>query len=139
MIFRGYNLRRKSALQPSASFDTMKSTTSSVASDRDLQEAKDQLDLAADFPPLTQSEGGASEPAVPMCTWVAKKASSDLTSSSSSSFSAVIDASDPDQKPPPDVTVVREKQMNQQCTTGLPDIAAQAPILANMTNRYTIV
>lgn len=102
----------------------MKSTASSVASDRDLQEAKDQLDLAADFPPLF--------PPLPLA-WGAKKACSDLTSSSSSSFSAVIDASD-DQRPPPDVTVVREK-MNQQCTTGLPDIAAHAPILANMTNR----
>merc|ERR1712012_392660 len=54
-----YNLRRKSALRPSQSFDTMKSTTSSVVSDGDTMEAaasrtstKDQLDLASDFPPL---------------------------------------------------------------------------------------
>ena len=58
-FFRPYNLRRKSALRPSQSFDTMKSTTSSVVSDGDTMEAaasrtstKDQLDLASDFPPL---------------------------------------------------------------------------------------
>ena len=38
-FFRPYNLRRKSALRPSQSFDTMKSTTSSVVSDGDTMEA----------------------------------------------------------------------------------------------------
>jgi len=71
-----YNLRRKSALRPSQSFDTMKSASSSVASDDTLEAvagcglhatpslsaasiaAKDHLDLAADFPPLSASEAG---------------------------------------------------------------------------------
>ena len=71
-FFRPYNLRRKSALRPSQSFDTMKSTTSSVVSDGDTMEftasrtsTKDQLDLASDFPPLmsaAHSIGGGVEP-----------------------------------------------------------------------------
>ena len=70
--FFRYNLRRKSALRPSQSFDTMKSASSSVASD-DLEASgngnpasktksnRDHLDLATDFPPLSASE--ASETA----------------------------------------------------------------------------
>ena len=143
----------------------MKSTTSSVVSDGDTMEAaatiqntnvttstKDQLDLASDFPPLLSSivdpgslPGSGPEPP----KWVTKNDSQNITSTSSSSSSgffpdsgssssAVIDASDDSNKnqqigPPPDVTVGANCQ---QCTAGLPDVAAQAPYFMNTANRY---
>ena len=138
----------------------MKSTTSSVVSDGDTMEAaatintnvttstKDQLDLASDFPPLLSSivdRGSGPEPP----KWVTKNDSQNITSTSSSSSSgffpdsgssssAVIDASDDSNKnqqigPPPDVTVGANCQ---QCTAGLPDVAAQAPYFMNTANRY---
>ena len=82
--FFRYNLRRKSALRPSQSFDTMKSASSSVASD-DLEASgngnpasktksnRDHLDLATDFPPLSASEvseSAKSDQFVPK--WVTK-------------------------------------------------------------------
>ena len=85
LFYFRYNLRRKSALRPSQSFDTMKSATSSVASDDTLEAvagcgfqatpsssaasiaAKDHLDLAADFPPLSASEADQIVP-----KWVTK-------------------------------------------------------------------
>ena len=148
--FFRYNLRRKSALRPSQSFDTMKSTASSVASDDTLEaaaSAKDHLDLATDFPPLSSTDS-ATDGFVPK--WVIKTnqtsggngnvSDSNTNNFSSSSNSAVIedaDASDqPLKQPPPDVTVVLQQPASKQCTPGLPDIAAQAPLVMNTTNRY---
>ena len=145
-----YNLRRKSALRPSQSFDTMKSTASSLASDDTLEaaaSAKDHLDLATDFPPLSSTDS-ATDGFVPK--WVIKTnqtgggngnvSDSNTNNFSSSSNSAVIedaDASDqPLKQPPPDVTVVLQQPASKQCTPGLPDIAAQAPLVMNTTNRY---
>ena len=149
-FFFRYNLRRKSALRPSQSFDTMKSTASSVASDDTLEaaaSAKDHLDLATDFPPLSSTDS-ATDGFVPK--WVIKTnqtgggngnvSDSNTNNFSSSSNSAVIedaDASDqPLKQPPPDVTVVLQQPASKQCTPGLPDIAAQAPLVMNTTNRY---
>lgn len=143
-----YNLRRKSALRPSQSFDTMKSTASSLASDDTLEaaaSAKDHLDLATDFPPLSSTDS-ATDGFVPK--WVIKTnqtgggngnvSDSNTNNFSSSSNSAVIedaDASDqPLKQPPPDVTVVLQQPASKQCTPGLPDIAAQAPLVMNTTN-----
>ena len=117
----------------------MKSTASSVASDDTLEAssttAKDHLDLATDFPPLS-TESNATDQFVPK--WVIKTSNSDSnTTNNFSSNSAVIDASDQPMKlnqPPPDVTVVLQ-QPSKQCTPGLPDIAAQAPLVMNTTNR----
>ena len=151
-FFCRYNLRRKSALRPSQSFDTMKSTASSVASDDTIEasssttNAKDHLDLATDFPPLSTEAGSESGSVstdmhqfnVPK--WVIKTNSdSNSNFSSSNTNSAVIDASDQPplklNQPPPDVTVVLQQSSSKQCTPGLPDIAAQAPLVMNTTNR----
>ena len=119
----------------------MKSTASSVASDDTLEAssttAKDHLDLATDFPPLS-TESNATDQFVPK--WVIKTSNSDSnTTNNFSSNSAVIDASDQPpfklNQPPPDVTVVLQ-QPSKQCTPGLPDIAAQAPLVMNTTNRW---
>lgn len=149
VIFR-YNLRRKSALRPSQSFDMVKSATSSVASDDTLENTnKDHLDLATDFPPLSSEAAGTmsleDDQYVPK--WVIKSDQHPVTSSSSSfsSSSAVIDASDqqpiPEETasapPPPDVVIMQTNGVSQQCTPNvLPDIAAQAPNVMNTTNRY---
>ena len=130
----------------------MKSTASSVASDDTLEAAsstfaKDHLDLATDFPPLSSTDS-ATDGFVPK--WVIKTnqtgggngnvSDSNTNNFSSSSNSAVIedaDASDqPLKQPPPDVTVVLQQPASKQCTPGLPDIAAQAPLVMNTTNRY---
>ena len=117
----------------------MKSTASSVASDDTLEaaaSAKDHLDLATDFPPLSSTES-ANDQFVPK--WVIKTNTigSDSNTNNFSSNSAVIeDASDrPLKQPPPDVTVVLQQPASKQCTPGLPDIAAQAPLVMNTTNR----
>lgn len=118
----------------------MKSTASSVASDDTLEAAsstfaKDHLDLATDFPPLSSTES-ANDQFVPK--WVIKTNTigSDSNTNNFSSNSAVIeDASDrPLKQPPPDVTVVLQQPASKQCTPGLPDIAAQAPLVMNTTN-----
>jgi len=112
-----YNLRRKSALRPSQSFDTMKSASSSVASDDTLEAvtssvyattpsssaasiaAKDHLDLAADFPPLSASEASReasngeirSDQIVPK--WVTKNSTPQAVVSQASQPSAASKAS----------------------------------------------
>jgi len=70
-----YNLRgRKSALRPSQSFDTMKSGSCSVASDDSSSTAKDRLDLATDFPPLSAgSEVGVAPVSNFVPQWVLSK------------------------------------------------------------------
>ena len=157
-----YNIRRKSALRPSHSFDTMKSTTSSVASDDNtLESSKDHLDLASsDFPPLGGDSSSSSQVSSSLVKtdeapkWAAVTKSSsdhysstvnancdpDHISSSSSSFSssAVIDASDPPPPPPDVITVVARRGMqstgNPQCTVAANTLPDIAAQAPNVMN-----